>query len=181
MSAESRSGGSVPEGYALRAGEPGDGAALAAIDRAGTALLASHGFPSLMDDLIDERGMAALTEGRGVWVMDGPSGLPVGFAVASDEGAFVYLHELSVDPEHGRRGVGTALLKAVIDHARWSFHTLVALDTFRTVPFNAPFYSARGFLALDREAVPPPIAALAEAGRPPRVHPASRTVMVRRI
>ena len=154
---------------------------LAEIDRAGTRLLAEHGFPSLLDQLADDEDMRRLTRGRAVWIAANARDEPLGFAVASDPGRFVYLHELSVDPTHGRRGIGSILLGAVIDHARWAFHTVVALDTFRTVPFNAPFYAKRGFMAVERDAVPPELAELAAAERPPGVHPASRVVMVRRL
>lgn len=173
--------GPLPPGIAIRAMRPGDLDALVAVDRAGTRLLARHGFPSLLEHMADAESMAALARGRAVWVAAGEDGEPVGFAVASDEGAFFYLHELTVDPAQGRRGIGTALLSAVIDHARWAFHTAVALDTFRAVPFNAPFYSKRGFIEIERGAVPEPLARLAEAGRPAGVHPASRVVMARRL
>ena len=155
--------------------------ALVAVERAGTRRLAEHGFPSLLDVMVDADGMRALTEGRGVWVAAGDADAPVGFAVASDEGRFMYLHELSVVPPHHGRGIGTMLLGAVVDHARWAFHTVLALDTFRTVPFNAPFYAKRGFMALERKDVPPEIEALAAAGRPPGIHPGARVVMVRRL
>ena len=168
-----------------------DRGSLVLIDRAATAHLAHHGFPSLLDAVIGSEGMDTLVEGRAVWVATLPtsgdgtstegSDRPVGFAVASDEGPFFYLHELSVDPAHMRRGIGTALLRAVVDHARWAFHTTLALDTFRTVPFNAPFYAKRGFFEVERDAVPEPLATLAERNRPLGVHPAARVTMVRRL
>lgn len=151
------------------------------LDHAATECLANHGFPSLLDHLIDEKSMATLLEGRATWIAADGADRPVGFAVASDEGPFFYLHELSVDPAHMRRGIGTALLRAVVDHARWAFHTTLALDTFRTVPFNAPFYEKRGFFEVERSVVPEPLAALAERNRPPGIHPAARVTMVRRL
>ena len=160
---------------------PGDVPALVRVDRAATALLAEHGFPSLLDEPLDARGIDALVRGRAVWIAANADDAAIGFAVASDEGAFFYLHELSVDPAHGRCGIGTALLQAVIGHAKWAFHTVIALDTFRAVPFNAPFYSRHGFLEVEKSQVPEPLAALARAGRPCGIHPATRVVMVRRL
>lgn len=171
----------LPPGYALRSLAPGDLDRLVEIDRAGTRLLAEHGFPSLLDHLIDRDGMERLTGGRRVWVAADGTGEAVGFAVASDPGPCLYLHELSVDPAHGRRGIGAALLAAVVAHARWAFHSAVALDTFRDVPFNAPFYRRHGFVALEPGLVPEDIRTLVERGRPPGILPRCRTVMVRRL
>ena len=170
-----------PHGHAIRAMREADLDRLVEIDRAGTALLAEHGFPSLVDDLIDRAGMERLTGGRAVWVASDAADRANGFAVAEDIGPCLYLHELSVDPAFGRRGLGTALLGAVVDHARWAFHTVVALETFRTVPFNAPFYAKRGFMAVEPAQVPEPLREVVAAGRPSGIHPAARTVMVRRL
>ena len=159
----------------------GDLDRLVEIDRAGTHRLARHGFPSLLDHMIDRDGMARLVSQRAVWVAADPDDRADGFAVAQDIGPCLHLHELSVDPDHARRGIGGMLLSAVIDHARWAFHTIVSLETFRTVPFNAPFYATRGFTVVEPAVVPEEIAAVVADGRPPDIHPGSRVVMVRRI
>ena len=170
-----------PGDVSLRAGRPDDLDRLHAIDRAGTLLLADHGFPSLRDALPGPDDTAALTAGRALWVAADGADRAVGFAVASDPGPCLYLHELSVDPPRGREGIGTMLLEAVVAHARCAFHPAVALDTFRTVPFNAPFYSRHGFLAMEPGAVHPDIAGIVRAGRPRGIHPAARGVMVKRL
>ena len=170
-----------PPDIALRGPRDGDLPALNAIDRAGAALLAEHGFPTLLDRLPEEADTAARIEGRMVWVAADGADRPVGFAVASDPGPCVFLHELGVDPARGRQGIGAMLLEAVIAHARWLFHGAVALDTFRTVPFNAPFYRRHGFLAMKPGQAHPDIAPLVAAQRPPGIHPAARVVMIKRL
>ncbi len=80
-----------------------------------------------------------------LWVALEPAGTPVGFAVASIHGRRVHLDELDVLPEHGRKGVGSALVEAVEDHALSSGYTEVTLTTFGDVPWNAPFYASAGF------------------------------------
>ena len=172
---------SPPPDIALRAGTPEDLPRLNAIDRAGTLLLASHGFPTLADELPTVEDTRALVTDRALWVAADGNDRAVGFAVASDPGPCLYLHELSVDPARGREGIGSMLLEAVVAHARWAFHSAVALDTFRTVPFNAPFYSRHGFMAMEPGAVHPDIADLVRAARPPGIHPASRVVMAKRL
>lgn len=80
-----------------------------------------------------------------LWVALGPAGTPVGFAVASVHGRRVHLDELDVLPEHGRQGVGSALVEAVEDYALNSGCVEITLTTFRDVSWNAPFYASAGF------------------------------------
>ena len=171
----------LPDDVRLRAGRPDEFERLNEIDRAGALLLAEHGFPSLATNLPTLDDTKRLVADRALWVAADAEDRAVGFAAASDPGPCFYLHELSVDPTRGREGIGTALLDAVIAHARWAFHSAVALDTFRTVPFNAPFYSRHGFLAMGPGQVHPDLAALVEGERPKGVHPASRVVMIKRL
>ncbi len=63
----------------------------------------------------------------------------------------MHLDELDVLPEHGCRGVGSALLRAVENWARNSDYTEITLTTFRDVPWNAPFYSRIGVEAIPEE------------------------------
>lgn len=168
-----------PDGVTLRAYAPADLPALTAIDRATTVHLAGLGFPSLTDHMPDETSVAALVEGRAVWVaVEGD--MPVGFAVASDAGPCLWMHELSVEPARHGRGVGTMLLAAVVDHGRWAFQPALALDTFRTAPSEA-FYAKRGFMPWPPGHVPPEIETLVRGERPPGFHPAARVVMVKRL
>ena len=84
---------------------------------------------------------------------------PVGFAhllwLAADDGApTAHLEQLSVRlPEHGRRGVGTALVHAACEEARWAGHDSLTLCTYRDVPWNGPFYRRLGF---SEDPAPPP-------------------------
>jgi GNAT superfamily N-acetyltransferase len=80
-----------------------------------------------------------------LWVALDAAGTPVGFAVASVHGRRVHLDELDVLPEHGRKGVGSALVGSVEDHAVDSGCTEITLTTFGDIPWNAPFYASIGF------------------------------------
>ncbi|MGI8645847.1 MAG: GNAT family N-acetyltransferase [Nocardioides sp.] len=69
----------------------------------------------------------------------------VGFAhvVFLDEAA--HLQQLAVHPAAMGQGIGTALLEAACESARESGRDALSLSTFADVPWNAPFYAARGF------------------------------------
>ncbi|MFZ0216480.1 MAG: GNAT family N-acetyltransferase, partial [Candidatus Dormiibacterota bacterium] len=76
---------------------------------------------------------------------------PLGFASLGLVDGEAHLEQISVDPSAGRRGIGTRLLVAVLEHARAAGHDAITLTTYRDVPWNGPWYVARGF----RELAPP--------------------------
>lgn len=70
---------------------------------------------------------------------------PVGFAVVLIVDGWPHLHELSVDPQYGRQGIGTQLTKEVINWAKQANFLGITLSTFRDIAWNAPFYRKLGF------------------------------------
>lgn len=71
---------------------------------------------------------------------------PVGFAHVMDADGHAHLEQLSVDPAHGRNGIGRALTLASIDEARRRGYSRMTLRTYAELPWNAPFYASCGFL-----------------------------------
>lgn len=69
-----------------------------------------------------------------------------GFAIGEMEHGEAYLHELDVDRAFQKRGVGAGLVRAFADAARAKGASAVVLSTFRTPPWNAPFYARVGFV-----------------------------------
>jgi len=80
-----------------------------------------------------------------LWVAIDRADKPVGFAVASVLDDHGHIDELDVSVQHGRRGLGSRLVKTV---CRWAYRAQlkgVTLSTLRTIPWNAPFYAKLGF------------------------------------
>ena len=88
-----------------------------------------------------------------IWVAVDDRNNPVGFAVVMVMGDRIHLHELSVDPKHGRKGLGTRLIETITLFAKNSGFTGVTLSTFRDIPWNAPFYKKLGFRAMKEEEI----------------------------
>lgn len=80
-----------------------------------------------------------------LWVALGPDDRPVGFIRVVVTGSRVHLAELDVLPDHGRRGVGTTLVRTVDDWAASEHFAEITLTTYRDLPWNAPFYAGLGF------------------------------------
>jgi GNAT superfamily N-acetyltransferase len=92
----------------------------------------------------DAGQLAALAGAGLVWVAADLEQLR-GFAVGGHLGGSAYLHELDVDLDYGRRGVGRALVRRVASWAASEGQASLLLSTFSDVPWNAPFYAKLGF------------------------------------
>lgn len=71
---------------------------------------------------------------------------PAGFARLELLGGGAHLEQLSVQPDHMRRGHGRALLGAAGQWARDAGYDQITLATYRDVPWNGPFYASEGFV-----------------------------------
>jgi GNAT superfamily N-acetyltransferase len=69
----------------------------------------------------------------------------VAFAIIRRVGGAMHLVEMSVRREVQGRGIGRALLSAVLESALEAGCTTATLTTFKDVPWNAPFYASMGF------------------------------------
>ena len=85
---------------------------------------------------------------------------PVGFLAAEITDDALYVAEIDVVMERQRQGHGRRLMQAAIDcgagraaspASRWT--------TFRTIPWNAPFYASLGFVEVPQDALTPHLTA----------------------
>lgn len=94
----------------------------------------------------------------------------VGFAAAGRVGRGLHLHEISVARAHQRRGIGATLLRALSIDARNSGLRDITLNTYRDIPWNAPFYAQHGFVEVEnfegRKHLAQSLEAAAELGMP---------------
>lgn len=80
------------------------------------------------------------------WVALDAENRPQGFLSAERHGNDLHIYELSVMQSMQGQGTGRRLVEAAKDYARSSRLGFVTLTTFKSVPWNAPFYSRIGFL-----------------------------------
>jgi GNAT superfamily N-acetyltransferase len=98
------------------------------------------GFPTADLDRLIRAGQA--------WVACDAADRAVGMVIASVREDAVYVEEMDVLAEHGRRGLGGRLLNTVCAWAQEQGYAAVTLSTFRDVPWNGPFYRRHGFADL---------------------------------
>lgn len=87
---------------------------------------------------------------------------PVGFVVTKLLHSSSFVVELSVHPDYGRCGIGSALIEACCVGALSRGARQVMLTTFRYVPWNIPFYQRLGFRQVSAEQWSPEIAAIVQ-------------------
>lgn len=143
-------GRQVDPRYRVMPAQPSHLGALAGIELAAAQLLAGHAPAEALTEttpLIEFQ--AAQRQGR-LWVAL-LHGEPVGFALVKwFSRGHPHLEEMDVLPGHGRRGVGTALLLAVLAWVREGGMPGITLTTFRGLPWNMPFYLGHGFEEVPR-------------------------------
>ena len=88
-----------------------------------------------------------------IWVAVDEQKQLVGFAVILIVDNLAHLHELSVTPQHGRKGIGSKLVKEIINWAKQANFKAITLSTFSDIPWNAPFYKKLGFDKIKEEEI----------------------------
>ena len=135
---------------------------LAAIERsaaarfAGTPMRWAVEGDTLPADVLRQAQAAGL-----LWVAEA-DGQPGGFALAEPMDGALFLLEMSVALPQQGRGLGSALLAAVIAHARDCGYASLLLTTDRELSWNGPYYRRRGFSELEPGAMVRPAARLDE-------------------
>lgn len=141
--------------YSIRSRLPEDDEALLAVENRATELFRDHGYPMVADTpLASIADFRTMMVGHETWIAVSEGGEAVGYAVAGSRGHYFHLRELAVDPDHQRRGIGTALVQTVAAAAAKAGCPGITLTTFRDVPFNAPFYARLGFKEMQIDDAP---------------------------
>lgn len=142
-----------PAGYVITGAATEEIPALIAIDLAAGKVFEGTGLlpeAQLGDHVPAEVLREAMRSGH-LHVARAGKGVAAGFTLTSVREGWLYLDQISVDPAHGRGGVGSALIGRVMLEARDRGLKRVALSTFRDPPWNGPFYRKNGFRELPRK------------------------------
>jgi GNAT superfamily N-acetyltransferase len=70
---------------------------------------------------------------------------PVGFVLVEEVDGLAHIDEIAVIPKWMRQGIGTRLLERACEWARRHDYPAITLITYADVPWNGPYYAARGF------------------------------------
>jgi ribosomal protein S18 acetylase RimI-like enzyme len=147
----------APPGYRIRDARAGDLDALPAIERACARLFAPWGLDVLFGSATTPRAVleGALARGDLLVATTAHDDRAIGFALTCTVDWHAHLDELGVHPDHGRRGLGAALIEEACRRALAAGRPRMTLATMREVPFNGPWYRRIGFRELHEDELGP--------------------------
>lgn len=141
--------GPVTDPYSIVRAEPRHLDGLRKIEIAAARLLRGYAPPAVLEETKSHGELTLATQRGLLWVVVLNRRSPVGFALvemlAND---LPHLEEIDVHPRHGRRGLGTRLVRTVCHWATTAGYQQITLTTFRSAPWNMPWYARLGFTEL---------------------------------
>jgi GNAT superfamily N-acetyltransferase len=150
----------VTTDFLVRQAEQTELAVLPAIQLAAGALFRDVGMPEIADNPLPSADFYEDFHRQGrLWVAAGEDG-PVGFVVVKLIDGCAHIEQVSVIPDHSRRGIGRSLVEQVCQWASAHDLTAVTLSTFRSVPWNAAYYAHLGFRELSAGELTPGLQAV---------------------
>lgn len=150
---------------------------LAGIERAAAKLLQGHAPEAVLTETTSHDVLEKAQRNGLLWVILADD-RPVGFAhVEVIECDCAHLQEIDVHPEHGRRGLGSQLVRHVCQWAVAAGYQSVTLTTFRDVPWNMPLYARLGFDVIPIDQLSPALRAVVEDESRRGLDPSRRVAM----
>lgn len=99
--------------------------------------------------------LAEFWEAGRIWVAADAHNRPIAYALVALVDGCAHIEQVSVHPDHARRGLGALLLDEISSWANERGIHALTLTTFVNVPWNAPYYERLGFRFLrDRDLTP---------------------------
>lgn len=163
--------------YAIVFARPSDLTRIAAIELAAAQLLRGHAPDTVLAEVTSLSVLEAARRDGRVWVATADDEVVAFAHVERIEPDAAHLEELDVHPDHGRRGLGTRLVRAVCAWAESRGCLVVTLCTFRDVPWNMPFYAKLGFEVVAPDELSPGLQAIVADEAQRGLDPARRVVM----
>jgi GNAT superfamily N-acetyltransferase len=145
----------------IRAARRDEFPVLQAIERAAGAAFRDVGMPEVAGDEPFSAAELARYEAAGrAWVAVDDADRPVAYLVAEPVDGNLHVEQVSVHPEHARRGVGRELLDHLAQVGRTEGVPALTLTTFTEVPWNAPYYARCGFHPMTEGMIGPQLRAV---------------------
>jgi GNAT superfamily N-acetyltransferase len=118
---------------------------------------------------------AELARAKAVFVAGRP---PIAYVQVEEVDGLAHVAQIAVVPKWMRQGIGTRLLERSCEWARKHGYPAIVLTTYADVPWNAPYYAARGFA--ETEDVTPGLVAIREREQQLGLDDVGRRIVMRR-
>jgi GNAT superfamily N-acetyltransferase len=104
--------------------------------------------------------LAAYQQAGRAWVAVTGEDIRTGFIVVDLIDGRAHIEQVSVHPDHAGQGIGGLLINYVGGWAAGQGIDALTLTTFRTVPWNGPYYARLGFRDMNPDEITPGLAAV---------------------
>lgn len=150
----------------IRAARPDELPLLIEIERAAGASFRSLGMDAVADhDPGSAEQLVPYAEAGRVFVAVTVTDRPVGHLLLDVVDGAAHVDQLSVHPDHARRGIGRALIERAESWARDRGIPALTLTTYVEVPWNGPYYERLGFHYLTSDEETPALRSIRERER----------------
>ena len=136
-------------------------------------------MPEIADSVPDMSQLREAAAAERVWVTEVGTEL-AGFITAELMDGNAHVAQVSVAPDYGRLGIGRAMIELVEDWGRSAGCPATTLTTFRSVPWNAPYYARLGYTVLaDHQAGPELLRTMTYEATLPGIDASLRCAMIK--
>jgi GNAT superfamily N-acetyltransferase len=126
------------------------------IERAAERCFRAVGMPEISaDDPLSLEVLDGYRRAGRAWVAVDVADRPMAYLLADRVDGNQHVEQVSVHPDHARRGVGRSLIDHIAGRAVVDGVPALTLTTFTEVPWNAPYYARCGFRCLDDSELTP--------------------------
>lgn len=140
----------------IRPARPDDLPELPEVERAAGLPFRGIGMDVVADDdppTVDE--LAAYQADGRAWVFADPDDRPVAYLLVAVVDGHAHIEQVSVRPEHARRGIGRQLVEVAREWAVARGLPALSLTTYAEVPWNGPYYERLGFAVVPEAELSP--------------------------
>ncbi|KAH6676574.1 putative acetyltransferase [Halenospora varia] len=140
--------------FGIRGARPSDIPLLEHVERSAAEIFRAVGLDHLPDgDMMNPSVLAKMAAMNHLWIAVNDWDQPIGFLGGHDIDGKFHLAEVSVAHEFQGRGVGRALMATMVEQTQREGYKAITLTTFRSVPWNGPWYRKLGFSEMDEKNV----------------------------
>jgi ribosomal protein S18 acetylase RimI-like enzyme len=130
----------------LRTARRDDLPAIQQLERAAGAAFRDLGMSAVADDEPPSiPDLASFQQDGRAWVITDDADHPVAYLLIDVVDGNAHVEQVSVHPDHSRRGLGRTLLDTAAAWAEQRGLAALTLTTYCDVPWNAPYYERLGF------------------------------------